>query len=148
MAPTVLITGAGGNIGMKVRAHFTTLGWKTRLLDIASGGDSAIATADLSVWDNAWVELFADVDAVVHLAGRPSSRTSWADAVRYNLHLMQNVYEAAVRQHSKRLIFASSKCPSGIILSVCGRLWLICFGLTGLEFCHVDHREPRPLRPQ
>jgi NAD+ dependent glucose-6-phosphate dehydrogenase len=108
MAPTVLITGATGNIGAKLRRHFETLGWTLRLLDVDARGDAAITAADLSVWDDRWVDQFADVDAVVHLAGRPSPSTSWADAVRYNFDLTQNVYEAAARRGAKRLIFASS----------------------------------------
>ena len=34
MRRTVLITGAGGNIGTKLRAHFSALGWTLRLLDV------------------------------------------------------------------------------------------------------------------
>jgi nucleoside-diphosphate-sugar epimerase len=30
---TVVITGAAGNIGTKLRAHFSSLGWTLRLLD-------------------------------------------------------------------------------------------------------------------
>jgi NAD+ dependent glucose-6-phosphate dehydrogenase len=108
MSKTVLITGARGNIGAKLRAHFTTLGWTLRLLDVDDGGDPAIMAADLSVWEERWVAQFAGVDAVIHLAGRPSPRTSWADAVTYNFDMCQNVYEAAVRKHARRLIFASS----------------------------------------
>jgi NAD(P)-dependent dehydrogenase (short-subunit alcohol dehydrogenase family) len=108
MTKTVLITGAGGNIGAKLRAHFTTLGWTLRLLDVDAGGDPAIQQADLSVWDDAWVRAFAGVDAVIHLAGRPSPRTSWAEVQQYNLDLCLNVYEAAARQGAKRLVFASS----------------------------------------
>jgi hypothetical protein len=33
---TVLITGAGGNIGSKLRAHFSGLGWALRLPDVAT----------------------------------------------------------------------------------------------------------------
>ena len=108
MTNTVLITGAGGNLGAKLRAHFTALGWTLRLLDIASHGDPAIQPADLSVWDDSWVRSFAGVDAVIHLAGRPSPRTGWAEIQTYNLDLCLNVYEAAARQGAKRLIFASS----------------------------------------
>ena len=104
----MLITGASGNIGAKLRAHFSQLGWTLRLLDVAAGDDAAIMAADLSVWDEKWVAQFADVDAVIHLAGRPSPRTDWAEAVTYNIDLTQNVFEAAVRQGARRLVFASS----------------------------------------
>ena len=105
---TVLITGASGNLGDKVRRHFAGLGWALRLLDVQSSGDDAITKADLSVWDEDWVSLFFGVDAVIHLAGRPSPRTPWAEIVPYNFDLTQNVYEAAARCGVKRLVFASS----------------------------------------
>ena len=108
MTKTVLITGAGGNIGTKLRAHFASLGWTLVLLDVAGNDDPAIIQADLSQWHDDWVSLFADADAVIHLAGRPSPRTSWADAQQYNIDMTLNIYEAAVRQRAKRLIFASS----------------------------------------
>lgn len=106
--PTVLITGASGNLGAKLCAHFSALGWSMRLLDIASHGDDAITTADLTAWDGNWVERFDKVDTVIHLAGRPSPRSSWESVVRYNFDMTQNVYEAAVRGRARRLIFASS----------------------------------------
>ena len=45
MTKTVLITGALGNLGTKLRDHFATLGWTQRLLDIDAGGDPAIIAA-------------------------------------------------------------------------------------------------------
>jgi NAD+ dependent glucose-6-phosphate dehydrogenase len=108
MARTVLIAGAAGNIGTKLRRHFETLGWTLRLLDVVDGGDAAIQAADLAVWDEAWVSAFAGVDAVVLLSGQPSPSASWAPIQRLNLDLTLNVYEAAARQGAKRLIFASS----------------------------------------
>ena len=108
MSKTVLITGASGNIGAKLRAHFGALGWTLRLLDVDSGGDPAITAADLSVWSEDWARMFAGADAVIHLAGRPSPRTSWADAQRYNIDMTMNVYEAAARHGARRVIFASS----------------------------------------
>ena len=71
MSRTVLITGAGGNIGTKLRAHFSGLGWALRLLDINVRSDPAIQPVDLAEWDNSWVAQFAGVDAAVHLAGDP-----------------------------------------------------------------------------
>ena len=108
MSRTVLITGARGNIGTKLRAHFTTLGWTLRLLDVESGDDPAIIAADLSVWNDGWADTFRGVDAVIHLAGRPTPLTPWADAQRFNIDMTMNIYEAAARAGARRVIFASS----------------------------------------
>ena len=107
MSRTVLITGAGGNIGTKLRAHFTGLGWTLRLLDVDARGDAAIQAADLAEWSDAWVGQFSGVDAVIHLAGNPSPRTSWASAQRLNIDMTANVYEAAAAQGVRRVVFAS-----------------------------------------
>ncbi len=108
MNRTVLITGAGGNIGTKLRAHFTGLGWSLRLQDVDSRGDAAIQVADLAEWDDTWMARFAGVDTVIHLAGDPSPQASWAAAQRQNIDLTANVYAAAVAQGVRRVVFASS----------------------------------------
>lgn len=108
MTRTVLITGAAGNIGTKLRAHFSSMGWTLRLLDIDAHGDAAIQAADLAEWDDAWVRQFAGVDTVIHLAGNPSPRTSWESAQRLNIDLTANVYEAAATHCVRRVVFASS----------------------------------------
>jgi len=108
MTRTVLITGAGGNIGGKLRAHFAELGWTLRLLDIDPRGDTAIRQADLAQWDESWVRQFAGVDAVIHLAGDPRAHASWASVQRLNIDLTANVYAAAVQQRARRVVFASS----------------------------------------
>jgi NAD+ dependent glucose-6-phosphate dehydrogenase len=106
MAPTVLIAGAAGNIGGKLRRHFSALGWNLRLLD-TTGGDG-VEACDLSVWDDAWAARFSDVDAVILLAGDPRPEAPWASIVRLNLDLVLNVYEAAARSRVRRVVFASS----------------------------------------
>ena len=108
MTRTVLITGAGGNIGTKLRAYFSGLGWTLRLLDVDARGDAAIQVADLAEWDDAWVSQFTGVDTVMHLAGDPSPQASWASAQRLNIDLTANVYEAATAQGVRRVVFASS----------------------------------------
>jgi nucleoside-diphosphate-sugar epimerase len=105
---TVVITGAAGNLGQKLRRHFEGLGWSLRLLDVDARGDKAVQEADLAKWDPAWVDRFAEADAVVHLAGDPRPSASWASIERLNFDLTLNVYEAAVKGKAKRLIFASS----------------------------------------
>lgn len=107
MTRTVLITGAAGNIGTKLRAHFSGLGWTLRLLDINAGNDPAVQAADLAEW-NDWVARFAGVDTVIHLAGDPSPQASWASVQRLNIDLTANVYEAAVAHGVRRVVFASS----------------------------------------
>ena len=42
MTRVVLITGATGNIGMKLRTHFSGLGWTLRLLDVNVGLSAAV----------------------------------------------------------------------------------------------------------
>src|SRR5271166_3055298 len=101
MMKTVLITGAGGNLGAKVRAHFAGLGWTLRLLDVDAKGDAGITPCDLAVWDEGWVRAFAGVDCVIHLAGDPRSFADWPSVQRLNIDLFQNVYEAAARRGVK-----------------------------------------------
>jgi NAD+ dependent glucose-6-phosphate dehydrogenase len=108
MTRIVLITGAAGNIGTKLRTHFSGLGWTLRLLDVDACGDTAIQAVDLAEWNDAWVAQFAGVDAVIHLAGNPSPQASWASAQRLNIDLTANVYEAAAVHGVRRLVFASS----------------------------------------
>ncbi len=107
-AMKLVITGAAGNLGTKLRRHFEGLGWELALLDRRNGGDAAIRECDLATWDDAWVRHFADADAVAHFAASPSPGIDWATAQRENIDLTLNVYEAAARQRAKRVIFASS----------------------------------------
>lgn len=104
---TIVITGAAGNIGTKLRRHFESLGWTLRLLD-THAADPAIQQADLAAWSDTWARHCDGADAVIHLAADPSPRANWTDITRLNLDLTLNVFEAAARQHAKRLIFASS----------------------------------------
>jgi NAD+ dependent glucose-6-phosphate dehydrogenase len=108
MTRTVVITGARGNLGTKLRDHFSALGWTLRLLDHQAGGDPAIAEADLAIYDDSWARHFANADAVIHFAGDPSPSASWASVQRLNIDLTQNVYEAAARHGARRVVFASS----------------------------------------
>ena len=69
---TILITGAAGNLGMKLRRHLQGR-YDLRLLDINPGGDVAIMSAALSQWDPGWVGQFHGIHTVVHLAGLVSA---------------------------------------------------------------------------
>ena len=46
--PHVLITGAAGALGSRLRLHLQALGWRLTLLDCDARGDGAIETADLA----------------------------------------------------------------------------------------------------
>lgn len=107
MTRTILITGAAGNIGAKVAAHFReTTDHQLRLLDRRAGED--ILAADFGIWDAAWAKHFAGVDTVIHLAGNPSGRTNWASAKRDNIGGTQHVLRAARETGVRRVIFAST----------------------------------------
>jgi len=106
---TILITGATGNIGTKLRRHFSGVGpYELRLLCNNPARDPTVITADLSIYDDYWARHFVKVDAVIHLAGDSNPRASWVSIQRHNIDLTMNVYEAARQHGAKRLIFASS----------------------------------------
>jgi uronate dehydrogenase len=104
---TVLITGAAGNLGAKLRRHLEGR-YALRLLDIAPRGDPDIYEADLSQWDTRWVEQFCGVDAVVHLAADPIAQQTWPKLVCPNIDAAINVFQAALQGFVKRVVYASS----------------------------------------
>lgn len=107
MTRTILITGAAGNIGGKLTAHFRTTGaYDLRLLDQKGGGD--IVAADLGDYDEAWAGRFDGVDTVLHLAGNPHGRATWASAKRDNIAGTQHVLRAAAKAKVRRVVFAST----------------------------------------
>ncbi len=109
---SVLITGAAGNLGGKLRRYLDGR-HDLRLLDRDPRGDAAITRADLSRWDPAWVRLFAGVDTVFHFAADPTSDVSWADVVAPNIDAMIYTYEAAAKAGVRRFVFASSNHVMG-----------------------------------
>lgn len=111
--PKVVITGAAGSIGGKLRRHMEGLGWPLVLLDKEDRGDPAIQTADLSRWDQAWVERLRGADALLLLAGVPYPHASWDEIVPNNIDLVLNVFEACVATGVPRLVFASSNWVLG-----------------------------------
>lgn len=111
LPPRVLITGAAGNLGSKLRRHLQDR-CELILLD-NNAMDPAILGVDLSRWEERWVNHFKGVEVVVHLAGNPVANAVWPDLVGPNIDAMLNVYEAAAREGVRRFVFASSNHVMG-----------------------------------
>jgi uronate dehydrogenase len=104
---TVVITGATGNLGDKLRRHLEGR-YPLRLIDRDARGDPAVAAADLSRWDAGWADLFRGTGAVVHLAADPTAHQAWPALVGPNVDAVANVFQAAVRAGVRRVVYASS----------------------------------------
>ena len=112
---TVLITGAAGDIGTRLRKllkgvypHLRTSDIRTPS-DLAAGDD--FIAADLG--DYAQVEkIVAGVEGIVHLGGF-SVEGSWDVIDGANIVGCYNLFEAAYRTGVKRVIFASSNHAMG-----------------------------------
>jgi uronate dehydrogenase len=109
---SILITGAAGNLGGKLRRHLEGR-HGLRLLDREPRGDPAVVRADLSRWDPEWVKLFAGVDTVFHFAADPAAHVAWADLVAPNVDGLIHTYEAAAQGGVRRFVFASSNHVMG-----------------------------------
>jgi nucleoside-diphosphate-sugar epimerase len=109
MACTVVITGATGNIGGKLRAHLAARGdCVLRLIDVDPRGDGAILAADLGTYSDRWTRAFAGADAVVHLAAHPDPTSGWQELAGPNVDAALHVYLAAAAHGVKRVVLASS----------------------------------------
>lgn len=107
---TVLITGAAGGIGTRLRALLKGVYPTLLLSDVAEPADLApdetFIAADLA--DLAEVErAVAGVDGIIHLGGR-SVEDAWEVIHPANIVGTYNLFEAARRQGVRRVVFASS----------------------------------------
>jgi NAD+ dependent glucose-6-phosphate dehydrogenase len=110
---TVLITGASGNIGRKLRAAWADL-YDLVLIDrLAEADDPEVIAADLSELDESWLTHFHGVDTVIHLAANPSEFSTWEVLERPNLDALCNVFHACALAGVERLIFPSSNHTMG-----------------------------------
>lgn len=108
---TVLITGAAGNMGRKLRTHLTGR-VAIRALDRNPSCDATISTADLSCWGD-WHQLFRGVDVVFHFAANPDATRPWAELIAPNLDALVHTYQAAALAGVRRVVFASSNHVMG-----------------------------------
>lgn len=121
MTERILITGAAGRIGSALRPLLARPGRVLRLLDINEvkpGEDSEdsqdgeeIVTASYAD-PKAINEACEDVDAVVHLGGKPGEGT-WEELAEVNVEGTRQVLDAAVRQGVPRIVLASSIHAAG-----------------------------------
>ncbi len=105
----VLITGAGGAIGSRLRKLLPEL-YELVLTDLAPPSDlephETFLAADLA--DAPSIEhAAAGADGIVHLGGQ-SSEGSWETILRSNIEGTRNLFEAARKQGVRRVVFASS----------------------------------------
>jgi uronate dehydrogenase len=111
----ILITGAAGDIGTRLRKLFKGVYPQIRISDISIpadiGPDEEFIADDLS--DYAQVEkITAGIDGIVHLGGI-SIEGSWDAIHKSNIVGCYNLFEAAYRAGVKRVVFASSNHAVG-----------------------------------
>ncbi len=109
---TIVLTGAAGNLGVKLRADCAGR-YALRLIDRESHGDAEIAPFDLSVWSETWADLFVGAHAVIHLAANSMAEAPWNDLLAPNIDALLNVFHASVRAGVRRVIVASSNHVMG-----------------------------------
>jgi uronate dehydrogenase len=105
--PVVLITGASGNLGTKLRRHLEGR-CELRLLDRDAHGERQILPCDLSRWKTQWVDAFRGADVVVHLAADACAYQRWPELIGPNIDSTLNVFQAAAGAGVARVIYASS----------------------------------------
>ena len=110
---TVLITGACGNLGRKLRAAWEE-DYDLILIDAnPPDDDPEVIRADLSIFDEEWITHFHGVDTVVHLAANPDESADLDALIGPNLDAMVNVFNAAALAGVDRIVFASSNHVMG-----------------------------------
>ena len=98
MMDKLLITGARGRIGSALARHWSSQ--QPVLLDREDG--------DFSQAEPRWMDRFAGIVTVVHLAADPDNQGPFESAGRDNILSVLNVLDACQRRGVQRLVFASS----------------------------------------
>ncbi|HET7384402.1 MAG TPA: NAD(P)-dependent oxidoreductase [Pseudolabrys sp.] len=111
----ILITGAAGNVGSRLRKLLKGVYPCIRLSDIRKpadlGADEEFIAADLAEYSQ--VEKIVDgVNGIVHLGGF-SVEGPWETILNANIVGCYNLFEAARRRGVKRVVFASSNHAVG-----------------------------------
>jgi uronate dehydrogenase len=110
----ILLTGAAGDVGTRLRKLLKGT-YSLRLSDIRKpadlGKDEEFVAADLAEYDQV-KNITAGIDGVVHLGGF-SVEGPWDTIHKSNIIGCYNMFEAAYRSGTKRIVFASSNHAVG-----------------------------------
>ena len=113
--PKILVTGAAGEIGTRLRKLLPLIYKDIRWSDIRTPTDLAdgaeFMAADLSKLDEV-EKIVQGVDGIVHLGGF-SVEGPWETILSANIIGCRNMYEAAYRAGVKRVVFATSNHAVG-----------------------------------
>ncbi len=110
----VLITGAAGRIGGVLREGLMD-NYLLRLTDrsrIESPEAVEVHTADVTDVEE-MAKICKGIDSIVHLAGEPSTGSSWPVVLKANIEGTYGIFEAARLAGVERIVFASSNHATG-----------------------------------
>src|SRR6478736_6366735 len=112
---TILITGAAGDVGTRLRKLLHGAYPRIRISDIRKpadlGADDEFVAADLGDYEQT-KQITAGIDGIVHLGGY-SVEGPWETIHKSNIVGCYNLFEAAYRSGVKRIVFASSNHAVG-----------------------------------
>jgi uronate dehydrogenase len=103
----IVITGAAGNIGTKLRKAFMDK-YDLILIDKKRIDAANAICADLSSYDENWAKHFKNGSTVIHLAANPHEDARWQELLPDNIDSVLNVCQACAQKNVERLIFAGS----------------------------------------
>ncbi len=111
----VLVTGASGRIGrtfIEVYGNEYSLRLTSHRKPIEGSAGEEVVSADITDYDSI-LEAMKGIDAVVHLAADPRVQSPWDSILKLNLIGTYNIFEAARRSGTKKIVFASSNHVCG-----------------------------------
>ncbi len=115
----VVVTGAAGNLGTKLRAMLERSDWCSRITGIDvrpfdAGPKASVVVADLvDPNDKRWIEPVRQADGIVHYASaNPAPTSNWAKSAA-SFDMTANLLEQAGGEDPCRFVFASSNHAMG-----------------------------------
>jgi uronate dehydrogenase len=116
----ILLTGAGGNLGRRLRERLHAFADIVRLADVAAvvetlgpaGPGEEVVQCDLADREQV-MRMCEGVDAILHFGG-VSTEVEFAPIMQANILGMVNLYEAVHKLGIRRVVFASSNHTMGM----------------------------------